>query len=169
MASSFKRELVFIRKDVRWSIFVEYLADAFRMSFGQQWFSVSGELGANGALIATIDGNRMRADVVEDQGNYHVFFDGCSHVYKLSDPLAFDVKESAEESSLLAPMPGRVVALAVAEGARVERGDALLVLEAMKMEYTVRAPAAGKVQAFLCAAGDQVSEGVQLLHFDREA
>ncbi len=87
----------------------------------------------------------------------------------LLDPLAFDLKESAEESNLLAPMPGRVVALVAEEGKRVERGDALLVLEAMKMEYTIRAPAAGRVEAFLCAAGDQVAEGVQLLHFEREA
>lgn len=57
----------------------------------------------------------------------------------------------------------------MAEGQRVERGDALLVLEAMKMEYTIRAPGAGTVQSFLYAAGDQVAEGAQLLHFEREA
>jgi 3-methylcrotonyl-CoA carboxylase alpha subunit len=169
MSSWLKRELVFLHGDVRWPILVEYLANAYRMRVGEQWFSVSGELGKNGALIATIEGNRIHAEVIEDRGSYHVFFDGCRHVYMLSDPLAFDVKENAEENSLLAPMPGRVVALVVGPGERVERGDALLVLEAMKMEYTIRAPGAGRVQAFLYAAGDQVAEGVQLLHFEREA
>jgi len=169
MSSWLKRELVFLHGDVRWPILVEYLANAYRMRVGEQWFSVSGELGKNGALIATIEGNRIHAEVIEDRGSYHVFFDGCRHVYMLSDPLAFDVKENAEESSLLAPMPGRVVALVVDPEERVERGDALMVLEAMKMEYTIRAPGAGRVQAFLYAAGDQVAEGVQLLHFEREA
>ncbi len=169
MASPLQRELVFLQGDVRWPIHVEYLTNAYRMRVGEQCFSVSGELGANGALIATIEDNRIRAVVVEDRGSYHVFFEGCRHVYMLIDPLAFDLKANAEESSLLAPMPGRVVALAVAEGERVERGDALLVLEAMKMEYTIRAPGAGMVQEFLYAAGDQVAEGVQLLHFEREA
>ena len=169
MAYSLQRGLVFLHGDARWPIRVEYLANTYRMRVGEHWFSVSGELGANGALIATIEGNRIHAEVVEDRGSYHVFFDGCRHVYMLSDPLAFDVKENAEESSLLAPMPGRVVALVVDPEERVERGDALMVLEAMKMEYTIRAPGAGRVQAFLYAAGDQVAEGVQLLHFEREA
>jgi 3-methylcrotonyl-CoA carboxylase alpha subunit len=39
----------------------------------------------------------------------------------------------------------------------------------MKMEYTIRAPAAGRVESFLYAVGDQVAEGMQLLHFEREA
>jgi 3-methylcrotonyl-CoA carboxylase alpha subunit len=168
MASSLQRELVFLQGDMRWPIRVEYSTVAYRMRVGEQWFSVSGELEASGALVATIEGNRVHAEVVEDRGSYHVFFATCRHVYMLLDPLAFDLKENAEESSLLAPMPGRVVALAVGPGERVQRGDALLVLEAMKMEYTIRAPAAGRVESFLYAAGDQVAEGVQLLHFDRE-
>jgi 3-methylcrotonyl-CoA carboxylase alpha subunit len=169
MASTLKRELVFLHKDIRRPILVEYLADAYRMRTDEQWFSASGEFGANGTLLATIDGHRIRAEVVEARGSYHVFFAGRRHVYMLIDPLAFDLKESAEESSLLAPMPGRVVAVSVEPGVRVERGAALLVLEAMKMEYTIRAPAAGRVESFLYAVGDQVAEGMQLLHFEREA
>jgi 3-methylcrotonyl-CoA carboxylase alpha subunit len=168
MASSLQRELLFLHGDIHWPIRVKYLANVYRMRVGEQWFSVRGELGANGALIATIDDQRIRAEVVEDRGSYHVFFDGRRHVYMLVDPLAFAVNENAEESSLLAPMPGRVVALVVGPGQRVEQGDALLVLEAMKMEYTIRAPAAGRVESFLYAEGDRVAEGVHLLHFERE-
>jgi 3-methylcrotonyl-CoA carboxylase alpha subunit len=169
MASSLKREVVFLQGDVRWPVLIEYAADTYRMRVGDESFSVSVELAANGALTAVINGSRMHAEVVEDRGSYYVFLDGCKHVYMLSDPLAVDLKESAEESSLLSPMPGRVVAVTVAEGQWVERGDALLVLEAMKMEYTIRAPAPGRVQAFLYAPGDQVSEGAELLHFERES
>ena len=67
-----------------------------------------------------------------------------------------------------APMPGKVVKLPVAEGQQVETGDVLVVLEAMKMECTIHAPAAGRVESFHYAVGDQVAEGAELLHFGRE-
>jgi acetyl/propionyl-CoA carboxylase alpha subunit len=61
--------------------------------------------------------------------------------------------------SLAAPMPGRVVRVAVREGDRVAAGDELLVLEAMKMEHRIEAPCAGRVAAVHVAAGDFVVAG----------
>src|SRR3546814_6608182 len=55
-------------------------------------------------------------------------------------------------------MPGKIVALLVEAGASVAKGDALLVMEAMKMEMTVCAPADGKLVSFLCQVGEQRSE-----------
>jgi propionyl-CoA carboxylase alpha chain len=57
---------------------------------------------------------------------------------------------------LVAPMPGKVVKVLVTEGQPVEAGAPLVVLEAMKMEHTVRASAAGVVRAIHVAVGDQV-------------
>ena len=65
-------------------------------------------------------------------------------------------------------MPGRVIAQTAREGELVEKGAPLMVLEAMKMECTIYAPAAGRVASFHFAVGDQVTEGTELLHFDRE-
>jgi len=65
-------------------------------------------------------------------------------------------------------MPGRVIAQPVQPGERVEKGAPLMILEAMKMECTIHAPAAGRVEAFHFAVGDQVTEGVELLQFERE-
>jgi 3-methylcrotonyl-CoA carboxylase alpha subunit len=48
----------------------------------------------------------------------------------------------------------------------VEKGAALMVMEAMKMEHTIAAPAAGMVKAFHFAAGDQVAEGAELVDFE---
>jgi 3-methylcrotonyl-CoA carboxylase alpha subunit len=65
--------------------------------------------------------------------------------------------------TLTAPMPGRVVAVHVAKGQDVRRGEPLLVLEAMKMEHTVAAPADGVVREIRFAAGDLVEEGAELV------
>lgn len=70
---------------------------------------------------------------------------------------------------MLAPMPGKVIALVAAVGARVEKGAALLILEAMKMEHTITAPADGTVKAFCFAVGDQVGDGAELVEFEVEA
>jgi 3-methylcrotonyl-CoA carboxylase alpha subunit len=63
-------------------------------------------------------------------------------------------------------MPGKVVALIATPGARVEKGAPLLVLEAMKMEHTITAPANGMLKAFNYAVGEQVSDGAELVEFE---
>jgi 3-methylcrotonyl-CoA carboxylase alpha subunit len=60
-------------------------------------------------------------------------------------------------------MPGRVIQLMVEPGSRIQRGQPLMVIEAMKMEHTVTAPADGVVEAVRFAAGDTVEEGAELI------
>ncbi len=69
---------------------------------------------------------------------------------------------------LKAPMPGRVLAISVAVGDTVARGQLLLVLEAMKMEHRITAPAAGTVKALKVSAGDQVANGALLVMLDEK-
>ena len=69
----------------------------------------------------------------------------------------------AEVGRLTAPMPGKVVSFAVRAGDRVQRGQALAVMDAMKMEHTIAAPIDGVVEELLYAPGDQVVEGAELL------
>jgi 3-methylcrotonyl-CoA carboxylase alpha subunit len=65
-------------------------------------------------------------------------------------------------------MPGRVVAIMADAGAAVARGAALMVIEAMKMEHTIAAPADGHVESFRYSPGDQVDEGAELMTFIAE-
>ena len=67
---------------------------------------------------------------------------------------------------LVAPMPGRVLSIMVAEGDAVERGQLLLVLEAMKMEHRITAPTAGTVKSLKVAEGEQVANGAMLVVLD---
>jgi len=66
------------------------------------------------------------------------------------------------EGSLLSPMPGAVIRVLASEGAEVDRGAVLFILEAMKMEHPVRSPAAGVVREICVAAGAQVAAGAVL-------
>jgi acetyl/propionyl-CoA carboxylase alpha subunit len=84
-------------------------------------------------------------------------------------PRFAEPEAEAAPGSLRAPMPGTVVAVRVAVGDRVEAGDVLLVLEAMKMEQAIRAPAAGRVALLAAAPGEAVEAGRVLAVIEAEA
>nr|WP_246456363.1 biotin carboxylase N-terminal domain-containing protein [Nocardioides mesophilus] len=84
------------------------------------------------------------------------------HVALRRTPRFADPADQVATGSLLAPMPGSVVAVTVAVGAAVVAGQPVLVLEAMKMQHTVTAPHAGTVSALAVTTGDQVSAGAVL-------
>ena len=89
---------------------------------------------------------------------------GAQHFdLRLDDPRNREYSNSAAGGGLTTPLPGVVVAVLVAPGQQVAAGQALMVVEAMKMEHTIAAPHAGTVTALHCAAGDRVPEGKALL------
>ncbi|MDE0008635.1 MAG: ATP-grasp domain-containing protein [Gammaproteobacteria bacterium] len=67
---------------------------------------------------------------------------------------------------IVAPMPGQIATVSVASGDRVQADQPLLTLEAMKMEHSIRAPAAGTVKEVLCKPGDRVEDGAELIVLD---
>ena len=93
----------------------------------------------------------------------HVFgTEGATSITEL-DVLAHASEGAGEGGRLTAPMPGKVVSIAVNAGDRVAKGQPLAVMEAMKMEHTIAAPQDGVVDEVLYAPGDQVTEGAELL------
>jgi 3-methylcrotonyl-CoA carboxylase alpha subunit len=93
----------------------------------------------------------------------HVFTaQGATQIVAI-DALAHAGETHAEVGRLTAPMPGKVVSFSVKAGDAVKKGQALAVMEAMKMEHTIAAPADGTVAELLFAPGDQVTEGAELL------
>ncbi|SEB01038.1 acetyl/propionyl/methylcrotonyl-CoA carboxylase subunit alpha [Variovorax sp. YR216] len=143
---------------------LRYLHDgALALSVGE----VSGplEIGSfpTGQLELMFNGHRHTLNVYEDQATAHVFAaDGATKITAI-DRLAHAGDTHAEGGRLTAPMPGKVVSFAVKAGDKVSRGQALAVMEAMKMEHTIAAPADGTVEELLFAPGDQVTEGAELL------
>ncbi len=150
------------------SVEVTYRGQHFVLACAGRSIAAMGMLTPDGELRADLDGRRLEATVVAAGEHRHVFIDGRSFVFTLVDPLLQAGSSDGMEGSLVAPMPGKVVALIAAVGARIEKGAPLLILEAMKMEHTLAAPAAGRVKAFHCTAGEQVGDGAELVEFEAE-
>ncbi len=109
---------------------------------------------------------RLRVSVYRHGDDIHVFTpQGAVHLQDVN-PLRQVDQGHHGTGRLTALMPGKVVALLVKEGQVVKQGEPLAVTEAMKMEHTLTAPQAGTVSAILCAVGDQVAEGVELLRIE---
>ncbi|PIF91951.1 3-methylcrotonyl-CoA carboxylase alpha subunit [Acidovorax sp. 62] len=116
-----------------------------------------------GAIELQFAGRRTRAAVYAQGEVDHVFTPQGATQIKAIDLLAHSGEAAAEGGRLTAPMPGKVVSFAVKAGDKVAKGQPLAVMEAMKMEHTIAAPADGVVQELLYAPGDQVTEGAELL------
>lgn len=119
-------------------------------------------------LSATIDGKKITAALAVDLPHLVVFTQ--SRRFDVTQLLP-DMGDDAEQDSggFRAPMNGTVVAISVEAGSQVAEGEALVVIEAMKMEHTVRAPRAGKVTEIYFAAGDLVDGGAELLAFEPDS
>ncbi|WP_075214846.1 acetyl/propionyl/methylcrotonyl-CoA carboxylase subunit alpha [Mongoliimonas terrestris] len=117
-------------------------------------------------LGARLGDLRLTADVEIRDGAVHLAA-GSRHLsFQVIDPYAGPHAGAEADHRLVAPMPGAVIAVAVAAGDRVEKGTALVVVEAMKMEHVVRAPHAGIVARVTVAVGDAVAEGTELVVLD---
>jgi len=95
-----------------------------------------------------------------------LFLDGDAWAFSTPRPRAGGEFE-ASDGMVLAPMPGAVVLVDAAKGRKVKRGERLLVLQAMKMEYTLVAPFDGTVKDLTVAAGSQVKEGALLARIEK--
>ena len=107
--------------------------------------------------------HRARTRVYWQGEQAHVFTPQGAGRITLIDALAHAGHSAQEGGRLTAPMPGKIIAFLVKAGEKVAKGQALAVMEAMKMEHTIAAPADGEVGELLYAPGDQVAEGAELL------
>jgi len=127
----------------------------------------------DGRLAIRLEGDAFTATVVRRAANdggvdYTLFAGGVSHRLRLVDLLDVTQYEAvaSTEGAVRSPLPGKIIDLRVKVGDSVSKGQALLVLEAMKMEHTLAAPADGTVKSVRYAVGEQVTEGTELIEFE---
>jgi biotin carboxyl carrier protein len=121
----------------------------------------------NYSLIVENRSFEIEVDNAED--NYHVLVDGRSYHVNLVDERRLRIAGGQSGGQLQGrqkisvPMPGKVIAVLVAEGDKVDKGQGLVIVEAMKMENEVRSPIAGTVKEVRVKAGEPVDGGAALL------
>ena len=115
------------------------------------------------AVTVRLNGTRHTATAVLKGTQLHIFESGLVHVLGTTDPAAHGETGDAHHGGLVAPMPGKIIAVAVKAGDQVKSGQRLLVMEAMKMEHSIHAPADGTVDEVFFGVGDQVDDGVELI------
>jgi acetyl/propionyl-CoA carboxylase alpha subunit len=98
-----------------------------------------------------------------------VFENGEAYEFALDTGERSGDEATAGDGAILSPMPGKIVSVTAKAGANLKKGDAILVLEAMKMEHTLTAPFDGKLTELNAKPGAQVSEGVLLAKLEKDA
>jgi len=142
---------------------------ALRLEAGGESFTADMDLEPNGSFSAALNGVRFSGAGLFLSGSLALMTGGHCHMLALRDPFASADEAGAAASGVAAPMPGKIVQIFVKPGDRVARGQALAVLEAMKMEHTLAAPAEAVVEAVSASPGDQVVEGAVVVRFSATA
>ena len=158
-------DFVFLEGESTHPVRMQFLGDGLKIMLGGKAHALAGERMADGTLLVRLDGHAFRARALRDGCDWHVFCDGDYRRLSLKEELS-GAAEDLRSGSLAAPMPGRVIKVMTSPGAKVAKGDALLILEAMKMEHTITAPADGTVKEIHYAAGEQVLEGAELISLE---
>jgi len=159
---------VFCDSTGRHAVTLRVLGAAYELEIGGKRLPLRGNRDGQGRVSVTLDGASLTGRVVHAGRRVEVFLPDEHRSLELHDPLEQDFEAASHGGGLAAPLPGKVAAVLVESGAKVERGAPLLILEAMKMEHTLTAPARGTVAAVRCKAGDQVVEGAELIEFETE-
>ena len=108
-------------------------------------------------------GQRIQAKIYQNLDVASIFTAYGAIQIIVNDQLAHAGEVHEEGGRLTAPMPGKVVSFSIQKGDKVSKGQALAVMDAMKMEHTICSPADGVVEELLYLPGDQVAEGAELL------
>ena len=140
---------------------------------GDDTYPVDAHALAPGWWSMLLDARSYDASVTSDRGLYTVEIDGQRFSFDLSDPARLALRPATSRATgagrIVAPMPGRVLRLLVESGQEVAAGEALVVVEAMKMENELTAPRAGVVTAIAVEAGQTVDAGVLLVEIGEAA
>ena len=147
---------------------VEQQGPLYIVRFAGRTVQLRGEL-LGDSLQLDVEGHRQRGTLARTRDGFTLYLPwGACHFREVLPDIG-EADGAGANAGLQAPMNGTIVALLAAVGSTVEANTPLLVMEAMKMEHTIRAPVAGTVNAFYYRSGDLVDGGAELLDFTAAA
>ncbi|GAB4553511.1 MAG: hypothetical protein OHK0023_22720 [Anaerolineae bacterium] len=151
---------------IPYAVRVEQGKDGYRIQIGDRSYLARLLRMEGGQIAFQIGDQSFTAHIAQTGDDLYVALDGMVHTLSTAAPkLRREASPSGGAESLNATMHGQVVKVLVNEGDMVQKGQALIILEAMKMEIRVSAPHDGQVTHLACAVGQVVERGQLLLNF----
>ena len=168
-------QLVLAHNDIEYSVVVEQKRQGsdsyYLITLDGKTFDCQGSLD-NERLKVCINGYRSQVTVAYFDNKISVYCNrnGQNGVFNFTHVLPDFGDNSADDNhgGLVAPMNGTIVSVLISAGDTVEKNQALVIMEAMKMEHTIRAPKEGTIEAVFFSEGEMVDGGTELLSFTSE-
>ena len=157
----------FSHKNENLTLEIHPLGEGYQVKLGEKTAEVHFARGGEGQLTFYLDGRKVEAHVSSDGKRRWVSFGGQTWLLEKTSGQARGGAAGASSGRLTAPMPGQVRTVNVAEGDSVEKGQTLLVLEAMKMEIRIQAPMDGVVARLAIVDGQTVEREELLAEVDK--
>jgi biotin carboxyl carrier protein len=147
----------------------EIRKSVYKVSVNGNEFLVDGKKTGRTNYSLIVDNRSFEIEVDNSEDEYRVLVDGRNYRVNLIDERRARVDGAAGgiqpegRQKVSVPMPGRVTAVLVSEGDIVEKGQGLVIVEAMKMENEVRSPISGEVKEIKVKSGEAVEAGTTLV------
>ena len=140
---------------------IHFEKTGYSIEVNNHTYTATGKL-ENKQLTANLSGKRIDARIIEHNDQLHILTHGKSVTLGFIND-EHETQSDDDSGSLVAPMPGTIISVNVKVGDNVTQSQTLLILEAMKMEHTISAPADGVISEILYQAGDMVEDGAELI------
>ncbi|MBL4802163.1 MAG: acetyl/propionyl/methylcrotonyl-CoA carboxylase subunit alpha [Emcibacter sp.] len=163
MNMSLNTVLTFIDREDSRDIEVTYRENSFLLTIEGEELDVRILSHTGSCLDIVVNGQKISAKVVKDGQNFTIFHNSTVSYLHHYLAGAEGEEETGGSGVIITPMPGKVSQVMVKEGEHVEQGTPLMILEAMKMEHTIKAQVTGRVEGLSLSAGDQVTDGEVLI------
>ena len=151
-----------------YNVTIERRDKHYFITYDNSEYKVEAEETRSGQLKIKIGDRLIKSVITEGEKEKFVFVDGQVFRVKPVELTGMKTGKKKEEGDLSSPISGKVVSIKVKNGDLVKKGDVLMVIEAMKMEYLIRAPYNGKVKNINFKVNDQVEIGQSTIELDKE-
>ena len=142
--------------------------ESFKVNIGTRSFHVDYKEVKAGFITMTIDSKITKCNIATEGNQRHIFINGDVYRFNRVEAGARPANFDKLPSSIMSPISGKVTVVGATEGQDVQAGHVVLTIEAMKMEYQIKAPYAGKVEKIHFKIGDQVDIGALLVVMEKK-
>lgn len=157
-----KKKLIINGKEIEASVFIE--DGGVRVEYQNQSAHFKLKEQIQDCLILSTNTSELKVEVASLKDKTQVYFNGIESTY--ASPKLVK-SHSDHNQGPLSPMPGKVFKILVKDGQMVKKGETLMIIEAMKMEHSIKADQEAKIKKVLFKEGDMVQGGVSLIEFEK--